>query len=55
MATATYDTATVGTNKTITVVYTLIGADASKYLPPVNYVVNNGEIISKPSGGANYS
>jgi hypothetical protein len=46
IATANYDTATVGTNKIITVIYTLTGTDAYKYFPPVDYVVTNGEIIS---------
>lgn len=43
-AVATYDSATVGTGKTITVVYTLGGADAAKYVTPVNYTLATGEI-----------
>ena len=43
-ASAEYDTATVGTGKTITVVYTIIGADADNYTEPANYVVFDGEI-----------
>lgn len=43
-AIANYDTSAVGTNKTITVVYTLSGADAGNYIAPVNYIVTNGEI-----------
>jgi hypothetical protein len=43
-AVATYDTANVGTGKTITVVYTLAGADAAKYVKPDNYVVSTGVI-----------
>jgi hypothetical protein len=45
-ATATYDLATVGTGKTITVVYTLGGADAGNYVKPTNYVVTNGVITA---------
>jgi len=47
-AAATYDTAAVGTGKTITVVYTLGGADAAKYVAPVNYTVATGEITGAP-------
>ncbi|MFJ7952509.1 YDG domain-containing protein [Lysinibacillus sp. NPDC096418] len=47
-AVATYDDANVGTNKTITVVYTLGGADASNYTAPVNTVVTTGEITAIP-------
>jgi len=43
-AVATYDTATVGTGKTITVVYTLSGASAGNYTKPVNYSVATGVI-----------
>ena len=43
-AAANYDNATVGTGKTITVVYTLGGADAGNYIAPVNYTVTNGVI-----------
>ncbi|MEI7749704.1 MAG: YDG domain-containing protein [Candidatus Moraniibacteriota bacterium] len=46
-AVATYDTKNVGTGKTITVVYTLSGADADKYSKPVNYVVTTGEITTR--------
>lgn len=35
-AVANYDTSDVGTAKTITVIYTLAGADAGKYAKPVN-------------------
>ena len=44
-AVATYNTKDFGTGKTITVVYTLGGADSAKYIKPANYVVTNGEII----------
>ncbi|WP_052421952.1 YDG domain-containing protein [Paenibacillus sp. FSL P4-0081] len=44
IAVANYDTSAVGTNKTITVVYTLSGPDAGNYIAPANYVVNTGEI-----------
>ncbi len=43
-AVATYDTATVGTGKTITVIYTLSGDDAVKYVKPVNFMVATGVI-----------
>ncbi|MEK5031300.1 YDG domain-containing protein [Paenibacillus sp. FSL R7-0302] len=43
-AVANYDTSAVGTNKTITVVYTLSGADAGNYIAPASYIVTNGEI-----------
>ena len=44
---ATYDNKNVGTGKTITVVYTIGGADASSYIKPVNYTVATGEITAK--------
>ena len=44
---ATYDNATTGSAKTITVVYTLGGADAAGYLAPENRVVTTGEILAK--------
>jgi len=47
-AVATYNTAEVGTDKTITVVYTLSGADATKYVKPANYTVSTGEITAAP-------
>ena len=43
-ATATYNNAEVGTNKLITIVYTLTGADAGNYVAPVNYTISNGVI-----------
>ncbi|RKT00250.1 YDG domain-containing protein [Flavobacterium sp. 123] len=46
-AVATYDTAGIGTEKTITVVYTLSGEDAAKYSKPVNYIINTGSISAK--------
>src|SRR5450756_801215 len=45
-AAANYDTADVGTGKTITVVYTLGGAAAGNYTAPANYVVNDGVITA---------
>src|SRR5450830_1261732 len=45
-AAADYDTANVGTGKTITVVYTLGGAEAGKYLAPVDYTTNTGVITA---------
>ncbi len=58
-ASATYDNANVGTNKTITVVFTLTGSAKDKYLAPVNYVITNAKIsdyitlspLSTPSPG----
>lgn len=44
-ASATYDNANAGTNKTITVVYTLTGSAKDKYLAPVNYVITNAKIL----------
>ncbi|WOK08227.1 MBG domain-containing protein [Imperialibacter roseus] len=44
-AEATYDDASTGVDKTITVTYTIAGADAFKYLAPTDFVVTNGEII----------
>ncbi|WP_460490182.1 YDG domain-containing protein, partial [Belliella aquatica] len=46
-AVATYDDETVGTGKTITVVYTLSGADAANYTTPADFVVTDGEITTK--------
>lgn len=43
-AIASYDTAAVGTAKTITVVYTLEGKDAVKYVKPVDFTAVTGEI-----------
>ena len=43
-AVATYDTKNVGTSKTITVVYTLGGADLAKYIKPIDYTVTTGVI-----------
>ncbi|MEB2782957.1 MBG domain-containing protein, partial [Algoriphagus sp. C2-6-M1] len=45
---ATYADATAGTGKTITVVYTLDGADAANYSGPENTVVTTGEITANP-------
>nr|WP_319272840.1 YDG domain-containing protein [uncultured Draconibacterium sp.] len=42
--TATYDDKNVGTNKTITVTYTIAGAQANNYLAPVDYEATTGEI-----------
>jgi hypothetical protein len=43
-AVATYDDAAIGTDKTITVVYTLGGANAGNYMAPVNYTITTGVI-----------
>ncbi len=49
-AVANYNNALVGTGKIITVVYTLSGADAAKYIPLPNYTMNTGEILPKELG-----
>ena len=46
-AIATYNDKNVGTGKDIRVVYTLIGRDSGKYLAPVDFVANDGEIQHK--------
>jgi gliding motility-associated-like protein len=48
LATGTYSTSTVGTGKTITVAYTLGGADKDNYIKPVSNVFTDGEITKKP-------
>ncbi|WP_303870791.1 YDG domain-containing protein [Acetobacterium wieringae] len=45
-ATATYDNKNVGSNKDITITYSLSGAAASKYTPPVTTTIK-GEIVAK--------
>jgi hypothetical protein len=45
---ATYDTSAVGTGKTITVAYTLAGAQAGNYIKPINYSTTTGIITAKP-------
>ncbi len=45
-AQANYDNATVGTNKTITVTYTLGGSSAGNYSAPANYIATGAEIYS---------
>ena len=47
-ATASYNDASVGKTKTITVKYTISGSAADKYLPPVDFVITTGEIAGKP-------
>ncbi|MCX6202663.1 MAG: YDG domain-containing protein, partial [Bacteroidetes bacterium] len=46
-AAAQYNNATVGTGKTITVVYTLAGVDKDNYLKPVDKVYTDGVITAK--------
>lgn len=46
-AVANYETASVGNNKTIVTVYTLTGADSSKYMAPINDTLSNGEITAR--------
>ena len=43
----TYSTSTVGTGKTITVVYTLAGVDKDNYIKPVDKVYTDGVITAK--------
>jgi len=58
-ATASYNNATVGTNKTIIVVYTLTGSSKDKYLAPANDTITNAKIsdyvaliaLEKPAPG----
>ena len=45
-ATANYDNANVGTNKTITVVYTLGGSAVGNYSAPADYLATGAEISS---------
>ncbi|WP_053061493.1 YDG domain-containing protein [Paenibacillus sp. VT-400] len=45
-AAATYNDASIGTGKTITVVYTLSGPEASKYITPANYTIQTGVITA---------
>jgi len=52
-ATATYDTKNIGTGKTITVIYTLGGADASHYIKPADYTVSTGTVTVIPLTIAN--
>jgi gliding motility-associated-like protein len=46
-AVGTYNTSSVGTGKTITVVYTLAGADKDNYIKPVDKVYTDGVITAK--------
>ena len=48
-AVATYDSAMVGTGKTITVVYTITGGAAANYIKPVDYIVYDGIITQATS------
>jgi len=45
---ATYNNKNVGTGKTITVRYTLSGADVNNYLPLENSIITTGEITKRP-------
>ncbi|MGE5389624.1 MAG: YDG domain-containing protein [Deltaproteobacteria bacterium] len=46
-AAANYNTADVGTGKTITVVYTITGANSGYYSKPADFTVNTGVITAK--------
>jgi gliding motility-associated-like protein len=48
-AIANYSDAAIGTNKTITVKYTITGADTGNYLKPVDYIDTTGEIKTPQS------
>jgi len=50
-AAATYNSATVGASKTITVVYTLGGADAANYIKPIDYTATGAITASSGGGG----
>jgi surface protein len=47
-ATATYDTPSPGSGKTIAVSYTLNGAKSGNYIKPADYAVSSGAITAKP-------
>lgn len=47
LATATYDNKDAGAGKTITVRYTLAGADSQRYMPPEDYIFRGGKIEKK--------
>ena len=49
-ATANYDNAIVGINKTITVVYTLEGSASGNYTAPANFVITGAKIVDISSG-----
>lgn len=49
-AAANFNDIAVGTDKTITVVYTLSGSDATKYIAPVSWTTNDGVITKKTLG-----
>jgi len=54
-ADANYDSADVGINKTITVVYTIGGANAGDYAKPLDYIVNDGEITSVKAASPSFT
>ncbi|MDY0287783.1 MAG: YDG domain-containing protein [Sphaerochaeta sp.] len=47
VAKATYDNKDAGTDKTITVRYTLAGSDSQRYMPPEDYIISGGTIEKK--------
>ncbi|NBK20785.1 MAG: hypothetical protein EOM68_02025, partial [Spirochaetia bacterium] len=47
-ATAAYDNKNATSDKTITVTYTISGADAANYLKPVDNTANRGTVAKKP-------
>lgn len=49
-AVANFNDIAVGTGKTITVVYTLSGSDATKYIAPVSWTTDDGVITKKTLG-----
>ena len=52
-ATASYDNATIGNGKTITVKYTLSGSVGDTYAAPSDYVIHTGEITGKALTASN--
>ncbi|WP_139992332.1 YDG domain-containing protein [Paenibacillus paridis] len=47
-ALATYENAEIGTNKRVTIVYTLTGKDAGNYIAPASQTLSSGVIINIP-------
>ena len=47
-ASASYDNADAGSNKTITLVYTISGADSGNYIAPDNKIYQDGKITKAP-------
>ena len=52
-ATANYDNITVGTGKTITIIYALGGSAAGNYLAPTGFAITTGVIVGIPLTASN--